>query len=36
LSTGTTPTTFDPDGSLTREQMAAFLARLYHLLTVSG
>jgi hypothetical protein len=32
LSTGTTPATFDPDGNVTREQMAAFLARLYRLL----
>jgi hypothetical protein len=28
LSTGTTPNTFDPSGNVTREQMAAFLARL--------
>ena len=32
ITTGTTPTTYDPDLPVTREQMAAFLARLYRLL----
>ena len=27
VTTGTSPTTYDPDGTVTREQMAAFLAR---------
>ncbi|MFT5203812.1 MAG: hypothetical protein ACI9C1_003215, partial [Candidatus Aldehydirespiratoraceae bacterium] len=29
ITTGTSPTTYDPAGNVTREQMAAFLARLY-------
>jgi hypothetical protein len=32
LTTGTSATTYDPDLDVTREQMAAFLARLYRLL----
>ena len=33
LTTGTSPTTYDPADTVSREQMAAFLARLYRLLT---
>jgi hypothetical protein len=33
VTTGTTPTTFDPRGLVTREQMAAFLSRLYFAVT---
>ena len=29
ITTGTTPTTYDPAGNVTREQMAAFLARIW-------
>jgi len=29
ITTGTSPTTYDPAGNVTREQMAAFLARLW-------
>jgi hypothetical protein len=32
ITTGTSPTTYDPLGVVSREQMAAFLARLYRLL----
>jgi len=34
LTTGTSETTFSPDDTVTREQMASFLARLYRVLTV--
>ena len=33
VTTGTGPTTYDPGGYVTREQMAAFLARLYRAIT---
>ena len=33
VTTGTTPTTFSPRAGVTREQMAAFIARLYRTLT---
>ena len=33
ITTGTTPTTYDPAGNVTREQMAAFLARLWRSLS---
>ena len=36
ITTGTTSTTYDPDDTVTREQMAAFLARLWLLLTSSS
>ena len=32
VTTGTGPTTYSPDGDVTREQMAAFLARLWRIL----
>ena len=34
LTTGTSETTFSPNDTVTREQMASFLARLYRVLTV--
>jgi hypothetical protein len=33
VTTGTSPTTYSPDDVVTREQMAAFLARLYRIIT---
>lgn len=33
LTTGTSPTTFSPNGEVTRVQMAAFMQRMYELLT---
>jgi hypothetical protein len=36
ITTGTTGTTYSPDDFVTREQMAAFLARLYRLVTDAG
>jgi hypothetical protein len=33
ITTGTSPSTYSPDDPVTREQMAAFLARLHRLLT---
>jgi hypothetical protein len=32
ITTGTSPVTYDPGGLVTREQMAAFLARLWRVL----
>ncbi|MDG2028888.1 MAG: S-layer homology domain-containing protein [Acidimicrobiales bacterium] len=36
MTTGTSPTLYSPDDFVTREQMAAFVARLYRLVTDAG
>jgi len=36
VTTGTSPTTYSPSGNVTREQMAAFIARLYRAITETG
>ncbi len=36
ITTGTSPTTYGPGGYVTREQMAAFLARLWRAATATG